>query len=360
MLKEIIKNKIGRCGLLALIFCGSLFTGCSEPNIPASSFSLGSVTEITVPSGCNGFAKYFPDGKLSLVKRSESRWQIFWAERKSFLTEGETPWPEDHYSQVRDDNIVFGEGKSSVTNLNENGSWFIGVYPLDENGRYVGFFHGESWWTTDASSSNYGVAHKSIGVAYSDDYGKNWKDAAPIIVDSNLKPSSPQWSGLGDGCVIWDDKNGRWICYYQGKVGRSGNMICMAVSYDREGKSGTWKKWDGKDFTIKAYDTATNTGGKNVAVNNLNKIPGANPSVIWNSYLNRYVMVYHSWGGKVAISFSDDGIFWSSPDTLFSGMYPNLISLEGDSLGGQNVRIYYAKDMKSDGTRTLSFREINF
>ena len=53
-------------------------------------------------------------------------------------------------------------------------SWFIGVFPLEKNGNYVGFYHAESHRDNESGyENNKGVAYKSIGVTYSDDYGKN-------------------------------------------------------------------------------------------------------------------------------------------------------------------------------------------
>ena len=97
----------------------------------------------------------------------------------------------------------------------------------------------------------------NLGVVYSDDYGATWHDPKPIITDKKPKPAEPDWTGLGDGCVIWDEANSRYICYYQGKVSTGANALCMASSSDRTGASGTWKKWDGSDFTLPAYDSST-------------------------------------------------------------------------------------------------------
>ncbi len=333
------------------------FAGC-ELNLDPVNYSLSDVTVITpnVKIECQG---YWPDGKLCVVKKGID-FQMFWGEADSYRTTAATPYVEDHINQVLKENKVFGKtsNEPKIQNINENGSWFIGVFPLNDSGRYVGFFHGESHW--DSS----GIAHKSIGVAYSDDYGKTWHDSAPIIVDKP-KPSNPNWTGLGDGCVVRDEKNGRWVCYFQAPVGRNSNSLCMAVSYDEEGKSGTWYKWDGSDFSIKAYDENTGKGGRNVALRNLNKVPGANPSVMWNTYLNKWVMTYASWGKRIYISQSKDGINWSSPQQILGSdehpaWYPNLISEGGDTTGGQTVQIYFSLDQNQWGVRKIGKCTITF
>lgn len=328
------------------------FFSCKQ-DIPFEDFNYTSPVTIQIPSGCSNYVHYFPDGKICVVKNSDTDYQIFWGEREDFLTTGNTPWPEDHIKQIINSNVVYGGGKKDpVKGFSDNGAWFIGIHPLDNSGNYVGFYHAESWWTGDSQQR----AYKSIGVTYSNDYGKTWSNSAPIIVDTNKKPEEPAWSGLGDGCVIKDRFTGRWLCYYQAKAGKN-NYLCMASSDDSKGSSGTWKKWDGKDFTIEAYNSTTKTGGQNVAIANLQKVAGANPSVQWNEYLNKYVMVYHSWEYKIYISFSEDGINWSTPKYLFKGLYPNLISTQGDLTAERNFRMYYAPALKSGGTRDICYVE---
>ncbi|MCQ2590916.1 MAG: hypothetical protein MJ179_10875 [Treponema sp.] len=353
------------------------FAGCKMA--PASSevtIDSISIKVINTPSNTY-FAGFWPDGKLNLVQKQDT-WQLFWGEADSVRTENSSVWPENHFGSVKAGNVVIGESKPStvVKGLNENGSWLIGVYPLDSNGKYVGFFHGESHWYTRAEKEKLNTpdawkAHKSIGVAYSNDYGATWENVSPMIVDSAPKPATPEWSGLGDGCVIWDEENSRWICYYQGRAKkRHGlvvqNMLCMAASYDPEGKPGTWKKWDGDKFTFDAWNPETGLGGANIAIDFLAEVPGANPSVMWNEYLNRWVMVYASWGKEVYISFSDNATDWSRPERILGSSknpiwYPNLISDQGDKTGGQTVRMYFSYNQdESSGKRDLAYCNLTF
>ena len=125
-----------------------------------------SMTETkVVEQGENTFMKgYWPDGKLIPVKKDNS-WQLFWSESTDVLTVASTPFPEDHISDLTQENTVWGKEFDRTDGFNDGGSWFISIFPLDEPGKYVGFFHAESHW--DES----GIAHKSIGVVYSDDYG---------------------------------------------------------------------------------------------------------------------------------------------------------------------------------------------
>ena len=49
--------------------------------------------------------------------------------------------------------------------------------------------------------------------------------------------------------------------------------------------AGTWKKWDGKDFTEPAL------GGKDFELVEAKQELGSNPSVHWNTLLQLWVMV---------------------------------------------------------------------
>ncbi len=338
-----------------------IFFSC-QMNFSSVDFSMSEITVIDEPEGIY-YSGYWPDGKLNLVKDND-KWNMFWGEAIDIKTVADSTWPEDHYSQVIKKNIKFGKGYSSIKNFNENGSWFIGVFPVGTEEKYIGFFHGESHWNQT------GIAYKSIGVAYSNDKGETWEDVAPIIVDTKVKPLSPEWSGLGDGTVIWDHLNQRWICYYQAKdwnfahIGYA-NRICMAVSYDEFGASGTWEKWDGRKFSKVAYNSDTKTGGENHSIKGLDSVPGCNPSVMWNSYLNKWIMVYGSWNKEIYISFSDNAVNWAKPKKILGSSkhpvwYPNLISEEGDKTGGKEVRIYFSYDQGADGKRKMAYSTLSF
>lgn len=324
-------------------------------DVPNANVAIGEV-KIVPQTASTFFGGYWPDGKLIPVKKGNS-WQLFWSEATDALTVGDTPYPEDHISKLTTSAKIWGKEFVRIDGFNDGGSWFIGIFPLDNNGHYVGFFHAESHWSSS------GIAHKSIGVAYSDDYGATWRDPKPIITDASPKPSEPAWTGLGDGCVIWDGS--RFICYYQGQVEGKGNTLCMAASSDAKGASGTWKKWDGNDFTINAYDASTGLGGKNVAIEKLTSATGANPSVMHNTFLGKWVMVYGTWGKRVVITYSDDAIHWSSPEKILGSInspawYPNIIGDKGDLTGGELVKIYWSHNQDDSGRRELAYCWLKF
>ena len=199
--------------------------------------------------------------------------------------------------------------------------------------------------------------------------GLTWETGRRILSGTDPKPENPAGQGesygLGDGCVVWNDARKVWICYYSGYCDDPGNyMITMACSEDPAGAAGTWKKWDGKAFTVEGCNGQTQLGGANIKIANLDTYAGGNPSVMWNHYIGKWVMVYHSWSRRICLSTSADGIAWEAPISLNLGeeeaMYPNLISEEGDQTGGQAVRMYYAADMNDLGQRSLAWRKVVF
>lgn len=339
--------------------------GTEEPDEPEETWTeiaeakvaLGE-TKVAEQTSSTFMKGYWPDGKLIPVKKG-NQWQLFWGEATDALTVGDTPYPEDHISKLVNSSKIWGKEFVRIDGFNDGGSWFIGIFPLEKAGSYVGFFHAESHW--DAS----GTAHKSIGVAYSDDYGATWRDPQPIITDKDPKPATPAWTGLGDGCVVWDSRNSRYICYYQGKVASGANTLCMAASSDPAGAPGTWKKWDGNGFTIEACDGKTGLGGENIAIDNLTSMSGANPSVMWNTYLEKWVMVYATWGKRVVITYSEDALHWSKPVKILGSIkspawYPNLIGADGDLTGGETVKIYWSHNQDDNGVRDLGYSRIKF
>lgn len=305
--------------------------------------------QINVP-----WAGYWPDGKFCfLPETNNNSWVCYWGEGDTFRTEAGTTLLEDHIAN-NNWRPVIGRDIERLDGLNDGGSWIIGINRL-ENGKLVGFFHIESRWPGD------GISFKSIGVSYSLDNGLTWESIKRILAPNYHKPQEPAWTGLGDGCVVWNSERQQYICYYQ-EVEAGG--LCMAASSDPEGAPGTWKKWDGEGFTIEGCNQETQIGGKPALIKGLQSVLGSNPSVMWNDYIQKWIMVYAKWGGDIYVSSSIDGIEWSTPALLLTEsinpLYPNLVSEYGDLAGGKSIRLYYSKDQQENGIRKLAYRKIVF
>jgi hypothetical protein len=214
-----------------------------------------------------------------------------------------------------------------------------------------GFFHAEDHWYPHTSND---IAWKSIGVTYSGDKGITWSEGNQIITSANPKPEIPEWGGTGDCCVVWDHINKRWMCYFQE------HQISMAISTDPDGAPGTWQKYYQGDFTEDGL------GGMQTVLPGLEQFAGGNPSVHWNTYLSKWVMVWHRWAPAVIyIAFSDDGVTWENGQSLIPSeiggraWYPTIIG-ETDVEAGQIAKIYYADIAADFSYRDFKVQTITF
>lgn len=291
---------------------------------------------------------YYPDGHISVLP-NEQGYIMFWAEFESHRSIGTSQFVEDQ-TRLEPENAVFGR-RGNFDTYDNGGSWLMSVF-REEGDNLIGFFHAEDHWYPHYNNN---IAWKSLGVTYSSDAGKTWSEGKQIITSPKEKPETPEWGGSGDCCVVWDHHNNRWICYYQE------HDVYMAVSEDPKGAPGTWKKYYNGAFTEPGL------GGEQTKVPGLT--PGANPSVHWNTYLEKWVMVWHAWGttAQTRISFSDDGITWDTPQSIIASeintggkaWYPTIIG-ETDVKAGQIARIYYADIEKNFSYRIFRARTITF
>jgi hypothetical protein len=289
---------------------------------------------------------WHPDGHISVLKNQEE-YIMFWANFENYRTIGATPFPEDHLSLSPRD-AVFG-GRFDRDAFNNGGSWLMSVHRI-EGDNLIGFYHAEDHWYP----RQWDYAWKSIGVARSFDKGKIWMDEGQIIRSSTPKPAFPAHGGNGDHCVIWNEDQKRWICYYQE------HFLQMAISEDPFGQPGSWYKYYNGGFTEPGL------GGKSTPIPILKNIAGANPSVHYNAYLKLWIMVWHRWDPpEIYIASSTDGSEWVRPHKLVSGSqggkawYPTIIG-ETDTKAGEQTILYYA-DFSADGnTRKFVSRSLTF
>lgn len=326
-----LKN-IGASLLLAMI---SLNVMSQDTNI-----TLGSNSLILNYAGVPIFT-WFPDGHIAVLKERESdQYAMYWAGSRSYRTTGEYAYP-DYQLNLNPANSIFG-AKTDVDSWDNGGSWLMSVFRINED-TLVGFYHAEDHYYGSENPGN--IAWKSLGRTMSYDNGLTWQPGEQIITSNTPKPATPEWGGAGDNSVIWDEANQRWLCYYQEQ------NIMLAMSEDRLGRPGTWYKY---------YEGSFSEPGLTGLSSQLDGlvIAGGNPSIHFNEYLNKYVIVYHGWNRNIYLSTSPDGINWQYPELIVapSGQrrvwYPTIIG-ESDVLGGKVARLYYA-DMSSD-LRSRSF-----
>ncbi len=291
--------------------------------------------------------KWYPDGHISIVPDEEG-YIMFWAEFQSHRSVGPSQFVEEQ-KEFSPGNAVFG-GRGNFDSWDNGGSWLMSVFRQNSK-NFVGFYHAEDHWYPHTTND---IAWKSLAVTYSSDEGKTWNAGNQIITSPAPKPATPAWGGSGDCCVVWDHLNNRWMCYYQE------HSILMAVSADPNGAPGTWKKYYNGAFTEDGL------GGQHTKLPGLENAPGGNPSVHWNTYLKKWVMVWHGWSPpKIYVSVSEDGVHWEEPKSIIvssiSGRawYPTIIG-NTDVEAGQIAKIYYADIAGDFSYRNFETRTITF
>ncbi|WP_257668899.1 hypothetical protein [Parapedobacter tibetensis] len=327
-----------------------------QPLLDSGSWSFAIGSRMTIdpsvfPAADSGF---FPDGHISVMD-IDGDYYGFWGRHRSFRSISDTPLLQNHAGSFNPPNHVLGGGapnEGPSNGFNDGGMWLIGIRELTD-GRLAGFFHAESHWYPRSEMG--WQAYKSIGVTYSSNNGLSWGTPQLLLSHNQPKGTEPKWSGLGDGCVIYNHLNDKYYCFYTPATGVT--AICMASSSDPNGNVGSWQKWYNGAFSEPGI------GGLQTAISPLSANPGANPSVHWNDYLEKFVMVWHGWDGKLYIAASDDCEIWEQPRLLLEdgvkAWYPNTVGYTSTT-GGQSVTLYYGYDFQEDGRRTMAYRTLSF
>jgi hypothetical protein len=235
--------------------------------------------------------EWWPDSAQVAIRNSQNtKWININTYAQNFKRESDSPFPNG----VRGTSIAGWIPCRGGEAMNNGGVWIMSVYRL-KGSRLVAFVHFEA-----RPNGCPGPTMKSLGVMYSDNDGDTWSRPVQVISDNSWL-QDPMWGGVGDGAVLRDYFNKRWIFIFHHGGGLSG-----AASNDLEGGPGTWKVWDGRGFILPALPS---TRSQRRLLPGLN-VDGANPHIHWNTFLQQYVLFYHSWANGIYAAVSDDGINW--------------------------------------------------
>ncbi len=266
--------------------------------------------------------------------------------------------------------MIFG-GKASSAEWTNGGKWLMSVAyrPDSAPGGMIGFYHAQDHRFANGEVTNAaGKAYKTVGVAYSEDYGRTFVDGGLILFGVGGKPFEPAWGGVGDQYVLWDWQQQHWKMYF-----KEGYRLGVAISTDPRGAPGTWWKWNGREGEPvpqwrrgeprpAGYDSPGLQGGY-TGLPGLWEVPGSNPHVHWNTLLQKWVMVWNSWasdkvnGPSLYISASVDGLNWEKPRSLVrprcsgsTAWHGTVISREGGSeFAGASGRLYHSDCWRKHG-----------
>ena len=298
----------------------------------ALDFKLGGAREVPPPFPPIPKQQFLPDGHQTVFQADSKVW-MFWPFEDSYRTS----WTS--IFEMRDPIVSLPRGPAG--SFDSGGAWLYTVLQGRE-GRLLGFYHAEDRTFPLSPDSNF-IAYKSIARCTSEDFGESWKNREQILTSHAPKPQKAEWSGLGDHCIVWDHEKRRLVCFYQ-----EGGLLHMAESRDSQGHPGTWKKWYRGGFTEPGL------GGRSKPIPAFAKHPGGNPSVLWNTFLERWLIVWHQWRGDLWISSSRDLMEWTPPKILLKKpwprgktWYPTLLG-SSDKTGGEKLLLLYAEFPDAD------------
>ncbi|HIA65858.1 TPA: hypothetical protein EYN98_07320 [Candidatus Poribacteria bacterium] len=287
---------------------------------------------------------WFPDGHITILKNGDVL-QMYWAGSSSYRTVGRSL----ESMELNPTKPVLSKGEG--TSFDNGGAWLMSVHRFSEQ-NLLGFYHAEDheWGHRNPDK----VAWKSIAICESTNDGISWTKAGQIIASPKEKPSTPMWGGSGDFCVVYDNLNSQWVCYYQE------HFLYMAISSDFRALPGSWFKYYQGGFTEPGL------GGKESPIEGLKSHPGGNPSVHFNTYLKRWLMVWHSWQGDIVYSSSQNMTEWEVPRLLVSNRsnektwYATIIGVT-DTVAARHAFLYYAYwPDKNDWKRQFVKRPLRF
>lgn len=251
---------------------------------------------------------------------------------------------------------VIGPGPAG--SFDNGGAWLYSAFRQQGDER-IGFYHAEDWeWPAGLNF----IAWKSVALATSSDNGASWAKHGQILTGSEMKPEEATWGGNGDFSVIYDHVRERWTAFY------ANHFIKMAISEDPAALPGTWFK-RAADGTF----SEPGLGGQGAPVPGLEGHPGGNPSVHFNSFVGKWIMIWHTWhgalpwSGSLWISASADLLQWETPilvvprDAQCAHVWYPTIAGTTDTLAGHAADLSYAcfpdssSNLRDFVTRTIQF-----
>ena len=252
-----------------------------------------------------------------------------------------------------------------------HGLWIESVIP-DDAGAWYGYYHHEIPADVCGRPDR---AIPKIGAARSRDLGRTWEDLGTILdapAGGNACDSTNRFviGGVGDVSAMLDgDRQDLYLFFsqYSKEPAVQGVAVARLAWADRDAPAGRVTIWQngawlparqtGGDVQAWGYPAGTPLVEPSRPWHDGNAVVDAfwGPSVHWNTYLERYVMLlnrardenYNNEG--IYVSFSpvlDDPLAWSAPRKIMNGggWYPQVAGLEPssgtDKHAGQRARFF--------------------
>ena len=254
--------------------------------------------------------RYFPDGRLAVVRTKPDCRVILSAGVSSFLLEGPA------LGQFTKATKILDKGQPGEF---DNGYAGINAAVQAKKGELLAFYHAEDQEGMKTVGNGIPGFYCSVALAVSVDDGTTFAKRGRILTSQAPKDSNGRGDqGVGEPCVFAEPKGEFLYAYYTSheRVDGRGVQICMARCPTADAlQPGAWIKYYANGFTepgLGGKDTPVVTSGQ----------PGADalfPHVIFVPALRQFVMTFclNVWreGGKPEqsgcyVAYSGDGIHW--------------------------------------------------
>ena len=275
---------------------------------PAVTIELGS-PEVVLADQALGL-RYFPDGRLTVVRTQPDCRVLLAAGISSYLLEGPAMGNFTRATQV------LGKGARSEF---DNGYCGINAAVRARTGELLAFYHAEDQEDMKTVGGGIPGFYCSIGLAVSKDDGTSFEKRGPVLTGQLPKnPGGRADQGVGEVSVLAEPGGEYLYAYYTSHepVGGRGVQICLARCPVADAqKTGAWRKYHELAFTepgLGGKDTPVVTSGHAQA-------DALFPHVIYLPALHQFMMTFcvNAWseGAKpersgLYTAFSADGIHW--------------------------------------------------
>jgi hypothetical protein len=322
-----------------------LVSGCFLVPAMAQHADLRKVPERSLPTRIDGNSPAFwRDGKLTLFT------SIGVPERISHAPNQFGPWTSE---------IVEGDIQDHYPVWVES-AW------MDADGILFAWYHHEPIGLCGDDSR---LTAPEIGAAVSFDGGKTLQDLGIVLKsgeDLNCEARNGYFAGGHGDFTVVPDRDQRYFYFifsnYSGAINEQGIAVARMAYEDRFGPVGAvWKYRDGgwNEQGIGGHVTAIYPANKSWEYEDANAFWG--PSVHWNTYLQKYVVLMNR--ACCQVGWLQEGIYisylsdlsdpstWGQPSKLLdaenigfrAGFYPQVMGLEDgetDSIAGFYARLY--------------------
>ena len=240
-----------------------------------------------------------------------------------------------------------------------HGIWIESVIP-DDQGTWYGYYHHEAPAEACGRSDRF---IPRIGAARSTDRGATWEDLGIILEgppDGTACASTNRFllGGVGDvSAVLTADRSDLFLYFtqYPRSASAQGIAVARLARADRDAPRGRLTIWNQGAWLPDVEGTPLVAPGRPWHDGNAAADAFWGPSIHWNAYLERYVMLINRARDE---SFNNEGIYvafasrlddpraWSAPRKFMNGggWYPQVAGLDTgsgtDKEAGQRARFF--------------------